>query len=84
MIRKTNEQQIKTLLKNIALLRKQNSLSKKEMAHLLGIGIKSLNKIENGELPPHLGVDILFCIEKHFCIPCKNQFTEITEGARKP
>ena len=77
MIRKTNEQQIKTLLKNITLIRKQNKLSKKKMAHLLNIGIESLNKIERGELPPRLRIDVLFYIEKHFGIPCKNQFIDI-------
>lgn len=51
---------------NVAYLRKQHGLSKKEMAALLGIGIYSLNKIERGELPQRLCVDILFHIHKHF------------------
>ena len=38
------------------------------MARLLHIGVASLNKIENGELPPNLSIEILFQIHKHFHI----------------
>ena len=56
------------LCKNIMLLRKVHSLSKKEMARLLGISISALNRIEQGELPPRLSVSILFRIQTHFHI----------------
>ena len=56
------------LFQNIAWLRKYHRISKKRMAKLLGIGVWSLNKIEKGELPPRLGINIVFAVEKHFGI----------------
>ena len=55
-------------LQNIIWLRKHYGLSKKEMAKKLGIGIWTLNKIEKGELPPRLKIDVLFYIYKEFGI----------------
>lgn len=63
-----NEKQIQILCENIAFLRKENHLSKKEMATILNIGVQSLTKLENGELPPRLRVDIIFHIYDRFGI----------------
>lgn len=63
-----NEKQIQILCENIAFLRKENHLSKKEMAAILNIGVQSLTKLENGELPPRLRVDIIFHIYDRFGI----------------
>lgn len=57
---------VDTFLHNIIWLRKQYGLSKKEMAHKLGISVWMLNKIEKGELPPNLKIDVLFVIYKEF------------------
>ena len=59
-------------LHNIAWLRKQHGLSKKRMAELLGIGVGSLNKIENGEMPPCLGVRVFLRIYAYFGIRPKD------------
>lgn len=63
-----NEKQIQILCENIAFLRKENHLSKKEMAAILGICVQSLTKLENGELPPRLRADIIFYIYDRFGI----------------
>jgi len=65
--------------KNIAYLRKSNKLSKKKMAEILGIGIKSLEKLENGILPPRLSVKIIFNIYYSFGILPKDQFKPLYE-----
>ena len=57
---------IDIFLQNIIWLRKHYGLSKKEMAKKLGISRWSLNKIERGELPSNLKIDVLFCIRKEF------------------
>lgn len=62
-----NEKQIQILCENITHLRKENHLSKKEMATILNIGVQSLTKLENGELP-RLRVDIIFHIYDRFGI----------------
>ena len=53
---------------NIRWLRKKYGLSKKKMAELLGIGLWSLNRLERGEIPPRMTIDILFAVQKHFGI----------------
>ena len=59
---------IEIFLRLIVWLRKHYNLSKKEMAKKLGISIWMLNKIEKGELPVGLRIDILFCVYKEFGI----------------
>lgn len=71
-----NEEEIKILAKNIAWLRNENHLSKKEMAALLKIGIPSLTQIESGDLPPRLRVNIIFEVQKVFGIAPKTIFTQ--------
>lgn len=58
---------------NVTWLRKHYGISKKKMAALLGIGVGSINKIENGELPPKLSIDIIFNIQSCFGIHPKDQ-----------
>ena len=73
------DNEIDIFLKNISCLRKHNKLSKRKMAEILGIGVKSLNKIENGELPPRIGVNVFFKIEKNFGISPKNLFSGLLD-----
>lgn len=70
-----NEKELKILAKNIAYLRKENRLSKKEMSALLKIGVQSLTQIENGELPPRLHISIIFEIQNIFGIAPKTILT---------
>ncbi len=64
---------------NVTRLRKRHGLTKKEMAKTLGISVGTLNKIEKGELPPRMSVEIVFNIYQHFGIHPKNQFVKLTE-----
>lgn len=70
------ETEIMLFCENIKSIRKTNKLSKKEMAKLIGIGTKSLTLIENGRLPPKLGCDVLFEIQKKFGIAPKTIFSK--------
>lgn len=47
---------------NMIWLRRKHGLSKKQMAKRLGIGIGTLNALERGELPPRMGVSVLYAI----------------------
>ena len=62
------EREEQNFLHNIAWLRKYYGLSKKRMAEVLGIGAGTLNKIENGEMPPRLGAGIFLRIYHNFGI----------------
>ena len=59
---------------NIKRLRKREKLSKKEMAKVLGISVKSLNLLENGQIPPRLSCKILFAVHRQFGILPKDLF----------
>ena len=76
MIRKNIHDEINNFINNIAYLRK-NGFSKKEMANVLNISIYALNKIERGELPEKLSVEIVFNLQKHFKISPEKQFKKI-------
>ena len=66
-------------LLNISYLRKQHGLSKKEMARRLGIGLRSLNKVEQGSIPPRLTVEIFFAVWEQFHIKPSILLTELLE-----
>ena len=61
-----NDKEIKIFCENIKYLRKEQGLSKKEMAKKLGISTASLSILESGKLPPRLTVEPLFHIHKNF------------------
>ena len=71
MNNKTSDE-LKILIHNITYLRKKYGISKKKMSELLGIGIKSLNKIEKGEVPPRLSANVIFNIWRYFHIRPKD------------
>ena len=60
------EKEIKIFCINVKTIRQHERLSKKEMAKILHIGTRSLTMIENGILPPRIGVDILMRIHRRF------------------
>lgn len=64
-----NDKVMEYLSHNISYLRKSHNISKKKMAKILRIRIKSLNKIEKEILPPRLGVEVLFRIKNYFGVP---------------
>ena len=71
--------EIDIFLKNVAYLRKLHGLSKAEMAKKLHIGVNTLTKIENGQLPPRVNVKIFFYIEKQFGISAQDLFKKLWE-----
>ena len=71
------ETDIEQFLENIASLRKHYGLSKKRMAQILGIGIGSYNKLEQGIFPERLTVDVIFNMTKYFKITPANLFRKL-------
>lgn len=59
-------QERQILCRNILLLRQIYGLTKKRMSQILGISVYSLNKIEQGKLPPRLSVSVVFRIYEYF------------------
>lgn len=67
---------MKFLSHNVLYLRKKHNITKKDMAKIFGVGIKTLNKIEQGLLQPRLNVKVLIEIQEHFEIPLKFQVSK--------
>lgn len=55
-------------MENITWLRKTHGISKTEMAKLLRISVKSLNRMEQGEMPPRTSAKVLFRAQDAFGI----------------
>ena len=68
-------EELTKLLNNLTRLRKQNDLTKTEMANALHISTVTLNKIENGIMPKRLGANILIRASRYFSIPIEQLFS---------
>ena len=77
MAEETSDNELGSFMRNIAWLRKHHGLSKKKMAELLGIGVETLNKIEQGQFPPRLGVSVMEKLWIHFGIAPSDQFKQL-------
>ena len=62
-------------LHNIVWLRSHYGISKKRMARMLGIGLWSLNKLEQGIIPPRMDIHIIFAVSKQFGISPSDLFS---------
>lgn len=72
-MKENNQSEWKIFSYNVRFIRMRYNIPKKEMAKKLGIGIKSLDKIEDGEMPQRLSVEIFFRIRNIFGIQPKKQ-----------
>ncbi len=70
-----NEEMI--FCKNVKILRLKNNLTPMEMAHICGIGVKTLSLIEKGIIPPRLSVSILVSISNYFRIRPYDMFDKV-------
>ena len=62
----TPENQMLTFCENIRTLRSSHGLSKQTMAHVLGIGVKTLNALESDVVPRRLGSSVLIRAAEFF------------------
>lgn len=61
-------------LYNVLWIRKHYGISKEKMTRILEIGMKSLNKIESGVMPPRLSAKIIVKIYNNFGILSEDMF----------
>ena len=69
-------EQAANLCHNIAWLRRRNGLSQKEMALTLGLGVRSLQRIEKGQIPGCLSVLHVHLLAELFGVSVKRLFAE--------
>ena len=70
------ENEIQIFLTNLSYLRRKYGYTKKQMAHLLGIGLPSLRMIEQGILPPRLSTEVVLRAEEEFGIAAARLLSE--------
>ena len=51
---------------NVKALRMEHQLSKRKMAQIMGVGILTLNQLEQGILPQRLKASVLLRLADHF------------------
>lgn len=70
------DKDVQIFCENIKKIRLKYGLSKKGMAKILEIGIKSLNSLENGKIPLRLNCLIFYKIQENFGIRPSDLFDE--------
>lgn len=63
-----NEKQLTIFCQNLRYLRQKHGLSKTRMANILGVGINTLNRLEQGVASPRLGSSVLYNAGVYFNI----------------
>ena len=64
------------LAHNLKWLRKQYGLSKRKMAACMGIGLRSLNQLEAGIIPPRLKVSVFYPLYEYFHVTPSQLLTQ--------
>jgi transcriptional regulator with XRE-family HTH domain len=79
----TTQDELHCFCENIKKIRKEKGLCCRAMAKKLQIGIGSLRKIEQGEVPPRLRCEILLIIYKEFEISPEQMFAPLPDCSEK-
>ena len=74
-MKKETDREWEIFVHNVKWLRKHYGLSRKQMAERLNISVWMLTKIERGQLPPSLIIDIFFVIQDQFGVHPAEQLT---------
>ena len=75
----THETRMQTFCVNIRSLRTRCGLSKQTMAHILGIGVKTLTTLESGVVPRRLGGSVLIRAAEFFGMSTDALFLPLEE-----
>lgn len=68
---------------NLKHLREKEGLTHKEMAACLGIGVETLKRLERGEIPPRVSVEVIFRASTVFGLHPKELFRPPMKDERK-
>ena len=83
MISAENTIQLKNFIENIKWLRSHYGLTKYEMAKILRLSVKSIERIERGEVSSKLSLNVVFRIQSFFNITAKEQFEALLEKSNR-
>lgn len=68
--------ELEIFAENVRFLRMHYRYTKKAMAEIMGIGVATLNKLENGIIPERIGVSCIYSVSKHFVISISSLFAK--------
>ncbi len=74
MVKDEIEREIKNVMHNVVYLRKKNGYTRKQMAEIMGVSMRTINMFENGIHPPRLSCHYLYNLNVYFKIPIANFF----------
>lgn len=78
-------QEFEYFCENVKFLRQRASLSQKEMARIMKVSVKTLSRIEHGELPLRLGVEVAMRLCSRFCVSADQLlFQRLAEAQPEP
>lgn len=69
---------------NVKRLRVRDNLTLREMADRLHISLKTLTRLERGEIPPRLSVAVVCRISREFGVHPKELFTSAEKQNKQP
>ncbi|MBQ9745279.1 MAG: helix-turn-helix transcriptional regulator [Clostridia bacterium] len=75
----STQTEISILCENVKRLRKREKLSKKEMARIMGVGVRSITMLENGVMPVRMKADVLGRLKWRFGVTIEELFSKIIE-----
>ena len=62
---------------NVRHLRMARRITQKELAEIMGIGVKSLRRIEQGDFPAKFDATHLYCLTEYFHVSVTALFTPV-------
>ena len=74
MTREQNRVLCDNLVHNLIVLRKRHGLSQRAMAGILGISVRSLRVLEQGERLPNVDIRFLDRARRYFGVPLETLF----------
>lgn len=82
--RMTVQDEMAIFCANVKRLRVRDGLTIQEMADRLHIGVKTLTRLERGEIPPRLSAAVICRISREFGVHPKELFTSVEKQNEQP
>ena len=76
--------EIEAFCANVIKMQKKVGLTRREMATVMGIGMKSYEMLEQGRLSRRIGFSTLVRLAEYFGVSCDEWFTDIEETKISP
>ena len=79
----TVQEEIAIFCANLKCLREKKGLTRREMASCLDIGVETLKRLERGEIPPRVSIEVILRASKVFGLHPKELFGQPIKDEKK-